>query len=310
MRNFATINSSRSRKYLLILFTFFTSFSNAQQVADSNYSPPQFVHKYPNGLGSVVMIDEAHNNFHTSQGRYSPFVKILTKDGYRIVKGTNKFTKKSLEKVKILVIANAINAANIERWTLPTPSAFTSEEITNIQEWVKNGGSLFLIADHMPFAGAATDLAKAFGFTFYNGFAINAATYMMGLPDVFKRSDFTFQSLEFPSLIPVDSIASFIGQGFSIPTGAVSILNLDERFKIFLPIAAWKFDKNTQWVSGKGKSQGAYLQFGKGRLMVFGEAAMFSAQIVDGHKVGMNTTEGANNYLLLLTIIHWLDGLN
>ncbi len=41
-----------------------------------------------------------------------------------------------------------------------------------VTEWVRAGGALFLIADHMPFPGAAENLAAAFGFTFYNGFAI------------------------------------------------------------------------------------------------------------------------------------------
>jgi hypothetical protein len=51
-------------------------------------------------------------------------------------------------------------------------SAFSPTEIEVVKNWVKDGGSLLLIADHMPFAGAVADLAKAFGFIFFNGFAI------------------------------------------------------------------------------------------------------------------------------------------
>lgn len=307
----AKITLSGGLKYCgIIISLLFCSLSNAQQVADNDYLPPAFVPRYSNGSGSVVMIDEAHNNFHTSAGRYAPFARVLTSDGYKITRGTESFSKKSLEKIKILVSANALNAANIKQWALPTPSAFTADEIETVKDWVQNGGSLFLIADHMPFAGAATDLAKAFGFTMYNGFAVNPATYILGLPDIFRREDHTFQFSGLSGLDAVDSIATFMGQGFSIPAGAVSIINLDERFKIFLPAVAWKFDKGTEWVSGKGKSQGAYLQFGKGRVVIFGEAAMFSAQIANGNKVGMNTPEGSKNYLLLLSIVHWLDGVH
>jgi hypothetical protein len=39
-----------------------------------------------------------------------------------------------------------------------------SEEMKLIKKWVKKGGSLFLIADHMPMAGAASELASVFGF--------------------------------------------------------------------------------------------------------------------------------------------------
>jgi hypothetical protein len=298
-------------KYYAIIFSLlFFSASDAQQVADNDYSPPAFVPKYSNGTGSVIVIDEAHNNYHTATGRYAPFAKILSSDGYKIIRGTKSFNKNDLEKAKILVIANAVNTANVRQWALPTPSAFTADEIAVVKDWVKNGGSLFLIADHMPFAGAAADLAKAFGFTIYNGFAVNPATYMLGMADIFRREDHTFQSAGLAGLAPVDSIATFLGNGFSIPAEAVSILNLDERFKIFMPAIALQFDKNTAWVPGKGKSQGACMAFGKGRIVLFGEAAMFSAQIAAGNKAGMNTSEGANNYLLLLSVIHWLDGVN
>ena len=56
--------------------------------------------------------------------------------------------------------------------------------------------------------------------------------------------------------------------------------------------------------------QGAYMPYGKGRLVAFGEAAMFSAQIAgpDKIKMGMNNPIAPENYQLLLNIIHWLDG--
>jgi len=63
---------------------------------------------------------------------------------------------------------------NTQDWTLPTPSAFNENEINNIVEWVRDGGSLFLIADHMPFPGAAQELARAFGVEMNNGFAFDS----------------------------------------------------------------------------------------------------------------------------------------
>ena len=56
--------------------------------------------------------------------------------------------------VDILVIANAGTDAE-SSWELPTPSAFTDDEIDVVVRWVADGGALFLIADHMPAAGAA-----------------------------------------------------------------------------------------------------------------------------------------------------------
>ncbi len=85
------------------------------------------------------------------------------------------FNDNELAKGKILVISNALNE-NVEDWVKPNPSAFTKSEIDEIRKWVFEGGNLFLIADHMPFADASKDLAKAFGFKFTNGFVFDSRT--------------------------------------------------------------------------------------------------------------------------------------
>src|SRR5205823_8788819 len=56
---------------------------------------------------------------------------------------------------KILVIANAM--AN------GSDSAFTTAECEAVREWVREGGSLLLIADHTPWGAAAESLATSFG---------------------------------------------------------------------------------------------------------------------------------------------------
>jgi hypothetical protein len=42
--------------------------------------------------GPRVMFDEAHHNFHTTEGRYKPFVDLLMNDGYRVVRNRQSFT--------------------------------------------------------------------------------------------------------------------------------------------------------------------------------------------------------------------------
>jgi len=54
------------------------------------------------------------------------------------------------------------------------------------------------------------------------------------------------------------------------------------------------------------------MDYGKGKIVVFGEAAMFSAQIAEidentRFNAGMNSPRGKNNYKLLVNIIRWLD---
>ena len=236
---------------------------------------------YPKGEGSTVYIDEAHNNFHTVNGGYSPFANVLRRDGY-VVKGfKSEFSKDSLADVDILVICNALNQRNVRNWTVPCPSAFTESEIKSLVDWVEQGGSLFLIADHMPFGGAAADLARAFGFKFSNAFAMKK---IRGGPSTFSvRHNTLVESIVTRGRSEqerVTKVDTYTGQAFLVPKGAR------------------EFTSSTPSREIKGWSQGAYVEFGQGRLVMFGEAAVFRMQGTDG-----------SNFILLLNLIHWLDGL-
>ena len=300
-------------KTIILYLSFFTGICFTQQISDPDFNPPIFNTAYPPGEGSNIYIDEAHNNFHTMDGRYKPFADLLTKDGYVIKPLQDTIGINTLEQVDILVISNPLNIRNTQDWTLPTPSAFTEDEINNIVIWVKGGGSLFLIADHMPFPGAADKLAAAFGFELNNGFAYDTVTG--GGPDLFTLKDKTLRAsfiTEGRSIQEkVDSIYSFTGEAFQIPENAAPVLILSENFISLMPDTAWNFSDDTPQISVAGWSQGTVTKFGEGRIAVWGEAAMFSAQIAGEKKikVGMNSPQAHYNYQLLLNIVHWLDRL-
>jgi hypothetical protein len=61
-------------------------------------------------------------------------------------------------------------------------------------------------------------------------------------------------------------------------------------------------------VPGAGLLQGAVLSHGRGRVAVFGEAAMFSAQLAGPNRnpMGMNAPHARQNPQFLLTVVHWL----
>ena len=109
------------------------------------------------------MVDEAHNNRHTVGGTYKPFAELLRADGYVVVASSSPFSMDSLEDAAILVISNSLHDKNVDDWSLPVFSPFLDEEVAALREWVGKGGSLLLIADHMPFPGAVANLASAFG---------------------------------------------------------------------------------------------------------------------------------------------------
>lgn len=296
---------------VLILLVLFSNIY-AQQVADTAYQPVIFDPAYMSGEGPVVFIDEGHFNFHTKEGRYKAFSNLLERDGYVVKAYTGKFTKANLARGNILVISNALNEKNVRDWTLPNPSAFTDTEMEHVRQWILDGGSLFLIADHMPMAGAAQDLAAIFEFEFTNGFVFDTAAPRA--PAFFRTVDGTLIESRITrgrnENESVGQVVSFTGQAFRIPDDATPVLVFDDGFINYLPDTAWVFNENTDKLNVDGWSQGAYKQFGKGRIAIFGEAAMFSAQLAGPNKIkaGMNHEIAKENYQLLLNIIHWLDG--
>ncbi len=299
-----------SRRLLLVVLLLLP-FAYAQQVSDPNYKPPIPNPAYESGKGPQVVIDAAHHNFHTAEGRYQPFADLLRRDGYRVSGSVKAFSGESLKGVDVLVIANAMNAVNADGdWILPTPSAFTRDEIAAVQKWVENGGALFLIVDHMPMPGAAGDLARAFGVEFSNGFAAYKDEKGGG-PITFTLGKGLLQGPWTEGRSPgerVDSVTNFTGSAFYLGGDAKPVLMLGEGYVSLTPYEAWKFKAETPKVPVAGWCQGAVLTRGKGRVAVFGEAAMFSAQLAGPQKrpMGMNLPEAKQNYQFLLNIMHWL----
>lgn len=284
----------------------------SQQVPDTSFYIENLDPVYQLSKGPVIFIDEGHQNFHTKEGRYKPFANILEQDGYRVRSYPDTFDLQKLNQCKILVVSNAIHVGNTQAWHVPVFSAFTQGEIRTIKQWVNEGGRLFLIADHMPFAGAAADLAEALGFTFTNGFAMNKEgrgnSEFSIKENTLHENAITKGRNHFEAL---ETIISYTGQAFTKPNDAYPILTFDKYHTNIIPDTAWVFDHNASKFSAEGMCQGAYKTFGKGRIVVFGEAAMFTAQLVGPkkQKSGMNSKEAKENYKLLLNIIHWLDGI-
>ncbi len=303
-----------STKYffrLLILAAGFISSLYGQQVSDTTYVYQVLKPVYPSGKGSLVFIDQAHHNFHTKDGRFFAFSKLLGQDGYRVQSlSVPLISRNLLKECRILVISNPLDSSNTDSWALPTPSAFTREEIDVIHQWVHNGGSLLLIADHMPFAGAATDLAKAFGFEFLNGFAFTGEHSWP--PSIFTRNDNTLREspVTGKNNTPeeIDTVVTFTGSAFRIPADGIPVLSFLEKHWSLQPDTAWQFSSKTPRQALNGFHQGALLKYGKGRVTVFGEAAMFTAQIAGGSRqVGFNSPEASHNAQFVLNLVHWLD---
>ncbi len=282
----------------------------AQQNLDDSFKIEVANPEYLINRGPVIYLDEGHSNFHTLENRYFTFGEILKKDGYQVKSLKSKITLEKLKECQILVISNALHPDNISEWIEPIKPAFSNDEINIIKQWVESGGSLFLIADHMPFPKAAEELAAAFGYEFLNCFAM----------DNRRRDeqifDYNNKMLRSNPLIKgrgpsetVDTLVSFTGQAFIPPGHAVPIIAFDNSFTLLFPKESWVFNHNTPYKVAEGFVHGAYSFHGKGRAVVMGEAAMFTAQkFNNGFKVGLNVPIAHKNKQFLLNIIHWLDG--
>ncbi|NOT33183.1 MAG: hypothetical protein HOP12_03335 [Candidatus Eisenbacteria bacterium] len=281
----------------------------AQQIADTTFTPPIPTPDYAAGAGPVVLIDEGHHNFHTRTGRFTAFARLAARNGYAVGSHSTRFTLESLAPARVLVISNAIEARNESAWRLPVWSAFDSAEVRVVERWVRDGGSLLLIADHMPFGGAAELLAAAFGVYLSNGFAEDSS----GESEfVVRRSSGRLA----PHAITdgrnaaerVDSVKIFTGQAFRAPASAEPLLMMGERSVVRLPEEAWKFSAATPRVRADGLLLGAALRHGRGRVVVYGEAAMLTAQLAgpSRERVGMNAPEAAHHARLVLNTLRWL----
>jgi len=280
----------------------------AQQLADPEFNTsvakPAYMKSEPR-----VLFDEAHHNFHTIDGRYKPFADLLRNDGYRVVRNRQSFSKEVLSSFKVLVIANALGAEEMDDDGADA-SAFTEDECQAVQDWVKGGGALLLIADHAPFGGAATSLAKRFDVDMSKGFTYDPANSVEGSPSIliFSRDNKLLGTHPITEGRDqeerLNRVQSFTGQSLKGPADSVAILKLADTAKD-------SPDRNVDTsVSAAGRAQALAFKFGKGRVVVQGEAAMLSAQISgpEKSKMGMNVP-GNDNRQYALNVMHWLSGL-
>jgi hypothetical protein len=197
--------------------------------------------------------------------------------------GTELFTSSSLSNARVLVISNAIG----KHFDRVTPSsAFTDAECDAVRDWVQAGGSLLLIADHTPFGATAAALAKRFGVEMGKGYAWvpDLSTHEPTMTITYSRE--YGLSNDHPITRGVGKVVAFTGQSLSVPPGATALLRFGEPAYESLPENAeadQKAFREGKPVAARkiaGRAQAIALDLGKGRVVMTGEAAMFSAQLI------------------------------
>lgn len=288
------------------------------QHADPDFHPavarPAYPDRHPR-----VLFDEAHNNFHTTRGRYRPFVELLTRDGYEVRPNGQQFSAQALAGTDVLVIANARGTDE-----QGAQAAFTEEECAAVRAWVEAGGSVLLIVDHYPFGPAAANLARRFGVELSAGLVEDPKHHNPGGDPtelLFSRENGLLADHTITRgrnvTERVSRVVTFTGTSLKEPPAGVAFLRLADTARDLAPEVRVEQSGNDTVtiinykdpVSAAGRAQGLALEVGRGRVVVMGEAASLTAQLdPDGNRFGMNVP-GLDNQQFALNILHWLSRL-
>jgi hypothetical protein len=285
------------------------SMGAAQQVADSGFRHPIAQPAFVTGKGPMVCMDVAHNNHpaeHRFPGTFHPLVALLRADGYRVRDSREAFSAGTLGECEILIVATAMSDAHVGNWWLPRASAFTSTEISELHRWLRRGGALLLIADHIPTSGAVADLGAILGVIPLDGWARlrpDTAT------DVFARARGEVADHSITrgrsAAERIDSVATFHGHAFRASREWAPLLLFSAGSVGFVPIpdlprAEWPHFPVEGWAHAAAR------RIGKGRVVWLGEVSTCTA--LRG-PIGMNHPAARQNAQFCLNTARWLSGV-
>ncbi len=294
------------------------------QDPDPAFDPSVQAPAYPSG-GPRVLLDEAHWNVHKAEGRYRPFVELMRRDGYQVEANHDEFSRERLHGAGVVVIANALGA----RGTLQSlanhlglegrlnlqPDAFAAGERAALRDWVAEGGALLLIADHAPAGAAADQLAREFSVEMTNWYAEDGAHHDPETDNwgflVFQRGDGMLAGHAITQGAHpgerIEKVITFTGQALRVKNAAAAP---------FLQLAPTAIEyprresDDNEFRPAAGFAQGVALEWGKGRVVILGEAAMLTSQVASTRQAtfrfGMSRP-GYDNRQLALNIMHWLS---
>jgi len=263
------------------------------------------------GNGPVVLYDEGHHNAHTAAAGYRPLVELLRHDGYTVRTTNQPFTAEQLRGASMLMLVAAVGAN-------PTndSSAYTEAECQAIAEWVGAGGSLLLVTDHWPYGLAARSLGSRFAIHLTGGFVEDPKYHDPERGEshlVFSKENGLLG--EHPITRGLNRVITFTGGSLKGPDGATWLLRLSDsatqRPSGPARVERSGGDERVMMEYGDprpagGWAQGIALEFGRGRVVVLGEAGMLRAQKDRSGLVGMNVP-GYDNRQFALNLAHWLS---
>ena len=211
-----------------------------------------------------------------------------------------------------MVISNALGALAMGSPRPAIPRLLTTIGDA-VRDWVRAGGNLLFIADHAPMGAANEKLGLRFGVEMSKGYTGDPENKDAETgSDSFIRYDRDNKLLGDHPITrgrndseKISRVIAFTGQSLKGPKDSVAFMKLADTAVDVTPARQGSDEKQA---SAAGHAQGIAFKFGKGRVVVMGEAGMLSAQIAGPRKIkfGMNRP-GIDNRQLALNIMHWLS---
>jgi hypothetical protein len=282
---------------------------------DTSISRPAFTKSHP-----VLLFDSAHHNLFTAGDRYAPLASMAKHDGFDIRESREAVTPATLSEANVFLIADPLGSADPMSHAAEGP-AFLRTECDAIVHWVKGGGGLLLIAEHAPSGYAARGLAVMLGVDLSAGFLSDSAlqdSTIGGSTLVFSRATGTVG--DHPTTRGRDTtervqrVRTFTGESLKGPEGSVTLLRLSDYATDNMIRAGHKPGPIPDSLvhTAKGRAQGIAFTLGKGRVVVLGEGAMLTAQVMKHgddiqYRMGMSVRD-ADNRQFALNVLRWLGG--
>jgi hypothetical protein len=289
------------------------------QQADPGYVPQQKTRAWTAG-GVTVAIDDAHWNVHTAVKGYAPFAKLLLADGYTVVDRGNVASAEILAAARVIVVANALGFRGVVQQVAQVAGvsldalagdAFADAEADRIEAWVNDGGSLLLVADHAPAGRSVASLAERFGVSMHDSFVFDPEHSEPGAPSLllFTRESRTLGEHPiingFGAGDPVRRVVTFTGQAIDGPPNATKLLMFSGTAYEVKHRDAAPEDRT----SVAGLAQGLAFEHGRGRVVVMGEAAVMTSQILSGggstERIGL-AWPNSDNETFTRYVVRWL----
>lgn len=268
--------------------------------------------------GPAVLVDNAHWNAGTAEGRLRAFAGLLAADGYRVLPGANGTRAETLVDAKISVVVDPLGILGLARTWAGTvgasgmaffdDDALLTQEIETTVQWVENGGSLLLVADPSPYARGSRGLAARLGVGMRERLVVDVGHAEPASPNwlVFSRETDLLGVHPIldggADLPPVNRVVAFGVQALVPPADATPLLRLS-------PSAAEVARDGDPPTSGQpvaGLAAAVALERGRGRVVVLGDSHLLTVEATSTGALGGLGWPGSHNERFTRAVMRWL----